>query len=450
MKTTAYQLAQSFALGTACPVSVLDHLYQNLSNAPNAFITLTKERAYQEADAAKKRWQMGNPLSVFDGVPIAYKDLFDLANTITTAGAKVRQDAPTAQFDATTVADLRRMGLVAVGKTNLSEFAYSGLGLNPHFGTPPNVVNNQHIAGGSSSGSATVVGANLVPLAMGTDTAGSIRIPSSFNGLVGFRASCTRYDKTGVFPLATSLDTLGSISHSALDCWLVDRLLQNDTALAYLDSANYSPWINAQAMPTLVYDDAIVALADDTVAAAFWAWLESLTKAGFIVRKQSLMPLHQAVACIDTLWLGAAEAYALHESLLASTQAELLDRRVRHRLESAKDIKASEQIHLYQIRKQLQREMATQLGNQLLLLPTVAHTAPKLAPLEQDDDYFAKINKKTLKMTMIGSFLDMPSLNMPIANDPQGLPIGACVAGATGLDHQLLSAGCLIEFVLGR
>ncbi|UZA51468.1 amidase family protein [Moraxella bovis] len=221
---TALDLAHAYATGDTCPIKVLDTLYEHIDDAPNAFISLTKELAYAQAQSAKIRWQRGNPLSIFDGIPIAYKDLFDIKQTITTAGAKLRMHAPPATQDAHVVSTLHHMGLTCVGKTNLSEFAYSGLGLNPHFGTPTNVTNPDHVAGGSSSGSATVVGHGIVPLAMGTDTAGSIRIPASFNGLVGFRASRQRYDKQGVFPLADSLDTLGPIAHDVIDCLLIDEL----------------------------------------------------------------------------------------------------------------------------------------------------------------------------------------------------------------------------------
>ncbi|MDO5050694.1 MAG: amidase family protein [Moraxella equi] len=167
MPTTALDLARAYATGNTCPIRVLDTLYERIDDAPNAFISLTKELAYVQAQSAKIRWQQGNPLSIFDGIPIAYKDLFDIKHTITTAGAKLRADAPPATQDAHVVSTLHHMGLTCVGKTNLSEFAYSGLGLNPHFGTPTNVTNPDHVAGGSSSGSATVVGHGIVPLAIG-------------------------------------------------------------------------------------------------------------------------------------------------------------------------------------------------------------------------------------------------------------------------------------------
>lgn len=440
MMITALDLAKSYQTGAACPVANIDRLYANLEKAPHAFISLTKERAYAEAHASKERWQQGRPLSVFDGVPIAYKDLFDIAGTVTTAGAKVRVTADVASFDASCVATLSRMGLVCVGKTNLSEFAYSGLGLNPHFGTPPNVVNPEYIAGGSSSGSATVVASGLVPLSLGTDTAGSVRIPASFNGIVGFRASRHRYDKTGVFPLASSLDTVGSFAHSVLDCYLLDKLLYNQPSLAYLHQKTNKPLHNLNC--PLVYDKAIIDLADESVQKAFYVWLDALHKKGISIIAKNITAVHDTLSCIETMgWLGSAEAYTLHEHILNSDQANELDARVRTRLLIAKDIKASTQIRLYQTRQILQNRLKSELGNVLFVMPTVSHTAPRLAPLEQDDEHFAKMNLKTLKLTMIGAFLDMPALNLPIGVDDQGLPIGVLLAGVSDNDKLILENG---------
>lgn len=448
VSATAYQLAHDYLTGDACPVKVLDALYQHIDDAPHAFISLTKELAYEQATSAKNRWQRGDPLSIFDGVPIAYKDLFDIKNTVTTAGAKIRRDAMPATSNANCVSVLNRMGLACIGKTNLSEFAYSGLGLNPHFGTPTNVINEHHVAGGSSSGSATVVGHGITPLAMGTDTAGSIRIPASFNGLVGFRASCEHYNKQGVFPLASSLDTIGPIAHNVLDCLLLDELLHHQPSLHWLDKHHQAGFVQAQALPKLVFDPAIVALADDDVQQCFANWVERLSVAGFCVQAHRVLALHDALDCIHEQWLGSAEAYALHETLLHTPKADELDRRVRTRLMLAKDIKASTQIRLYARRAAHQKALAEQLGKRLLIMPTVSHTAPLLAQLEADDDYFAQINTKTLKLTMIGSFLDMPALSLPIGTDKQDLPIGALLAGASGSDRQVLTSGFVIETYL--
>lgn len=200
----ATALASAFAERRSDPVQVLEHALEQAARSEHVFISLCSARARREAEAAAARWRDGQPLSLFDGVPLAWKDLFDVAGSVTTAAAEVRRDAPPALLDAHCVGRLSRAGMVSVGKTNLSEFAYSGLGLNPHFGTPinPHSDAQPRIPGGSSAGSAVAVATGIVPIAMGTDTAGSIRIPAAFNGLVGFRSSSRRYSRDGVFPLA--------------------------------------------------------------------------------------------------------------------------------------------------------------------------------------------------------------------------------------------------------
>ncbi|EPN41343.1 amidase family protein, partial [Pseudomonas syringae] len=197
----ACAMAEAFAQGLSDPLQVLEDALQQATQVDHVFISMSVERARREAEASAARWKHGQPLSPFDGVPVAWKDLFDVAGCVTTAGATVRNNLSPALLDAPSVGLLARAGMVSLGKTNLSEFAYSGLGLNPHFGTPinPKSDSSPRIPGGSSSGSAVAVAAGIVPIAMGTDTAGSIRIPAAFNGLVGFRSTSRRYSRDGVF-----------------------------------------------------------------------------------------------------------------------------------------------------------------------------------------------------------------------------------------------------------
>jgi aspartyl-tRNA(Asn)/glutamyl-tRNA(Gln) amidotransferase subunit A len=182
MFADACTLAQKFADGVSNPVAALEEALQAARLVPAAFITMCEERARREAVAAQQRWKAGRPLSPLDGVPVAWKDLYDLAGYVTTAGAKVRLHNQPASQDCALAVVLSRAGLVSIGKTNLSELAYSGLGLNPHFGTPANASSSgeARVPGGSSSGSAIAVARGVVPIAMSTDTAGSIRVPAAF------------------------------------------------------------------------------------------------------------------------------------------------------------------------------------------------------------------------------------------------------------------------------
>ncbi|MBW8125821.1 MULTISPECIES: amidase [Pseudomonas] len=435
----ATSMAEDFASGRSDPVQALEQALERASQVPSVFISLTSERARREAAAAAARWRAGQPLSVFDGVPLAWKDLFDVAGSTTTAGAAYRRNAPAALLDAPTVGLLCRAGMVSVGKTNLSELAYSGLGLNPHFGTPhnPHGTDQPRIPGGSSSGSAVAVAAGIVPIAMGTDTAGSIRIPSAFNGLVGYRSSSRRYSRDGVFPLAHTLDSLGPLTRSVRDALAIDDLLHGRTQTHHARSLKGQRFVLAQ-------QDVEPAVRNNLLRA-----VEQLKAQGALIEEREC-PTFQAT--LDLInhhgWLGSFEAFALHQGLLDSRDAEQLDPRVRRRLEAARSLPASQLIHLTDARRRLQQQLIDDLDGAILITPTVAHVAPALAPLEADDDLFVKTNLATLRLTMPGSLLDMPGVTLPSGRDAQGLPTGLLLSAPAGEDARLLRAALSVETVL--
>lgn len=438
----ATSMAEDFASGRSDPVQALEQALEKASRVPSVFISLTPERARREAEAAAARWRAGQPLSVFDGVPLAWKDLFDVAGSITTAGAAYRRHAPVALLDAPTVGLLCRAGMVSVGKTNLSELAYSGLGLNPHFGTPhnPHGTDQPRIPGGSSSGSAVAVAAGIVPIAMGTDTAGSIRIPSAFNGLVGYRSSSRRYSRDGVFPLAHSLDSFGPISRSVRDALAVDDVLQgrNHTQAHVARNPRGQRFVLAQ------QQDVEPAVRNNLLRA-----VEQLKAHGALVQERECAAFQATLELIKHHgWLGAFEAFALHEALLDSRDADQLDPRVRRRLEAARSLPASQLIHLTDARRRLQQQLIDDLDGAILITPTVAHVAPALAALEANDDLFVTTNLATLRLTMPGSLLDMPGVTLPSGRDAQGLPTGLLLSAPTGEDARLLRAALSVESVM--
>jgi aspartyl-tRNA(Asn)/glutamyl-tRNA(Gln) amidotransferase subunit A len=228
LPATAVQLAAAYADGRVTPADAAETCLRRASASQAVFTCITADRAREEAEQSTARWRAGRPLSPLDGVPISWKDLLDVRGTPTTAASALLRSTPPARSDATVVARAAAAGMVCLGKTNLSEFAYSGLGLNPGFGTPvnPRLGARARAPGGSSSGAALAVVQGCGPLAMGTDTAGSVRIPAAFNGLVGYRASSGRYPMQGVFALAPSLDTLGPLALSVADCMALDRVLR--------------------------------------------------------------------------------------------------------------------------------------------------------------------------------------------------------------------------------
>ncbi|WP_095183919.1 amidase [Pseudomonas sp. Irchel 3H9] len=431
--------AEDFASGRSDPVKALEQALDQASRSASVFISLTAERARREAEASAARWRAGQPLSRFDGVPVAWKDLFDVAGSVTTAGAAYRRNAPAALLDAPSVGLLCRAGMVSIGKTNLSELAYSGLGLNPHFGTPhnPHGTDQPRIPGGSSSGSAVAVAAGIVPIAMGTDTAGSIRIPAALNGVVGYRSSSRRYSRDGVFPLARSLDSLGPLTRSVRDALAIDDLLHGRTQTHSARSLKGQRFVLAQ-------QDVEPAVRNNLLSAVV-----QLKAQGALIEEREC-PTFQAT--LDLIkhhgWLGAFEAFALHQTLLDSADAEQLDPRVRRRLEAARALPASQLIHLTDARRRLQQQLLDDLDGAILITPTVAHVAPALAPLENDDDLFVNTNLATLRLTMPGSFLDMPGVTLPSGRDAQGLPTGLLLSAPTGEDARLLRAALSVETVL--
>ena len=438
----ATSMAEAFARGRSDPVQALEQALLHASMAPSVFISLTAERARREAEASAARWRAGQPLSVFDGVPLAWKDLFDLAGSITTAGAAYRREAPAALLDAPSVGLLCRAGMVSVGKTNLSELAYSGLGLNPHFGTPqnPGSGDQPRIPGGSSSGSAVAVAAGIVPIAMGTDTAGSIRIPAALNGVVGYRSSCRRYSRDGVFPLAHTLDSLGPLTRSVRDALAIDDLLNGR-------SQTHSP--RSLKGQRFVLEQGALEDIEPGVRNNLLRAVDQLKAAGALIEVRPSATFQATLNLIkQDGWLGSFEAFALHEALLDSPEAEQLDPRVRRRLEAARSLPASQLLHLIDARRRLQLQLVDELEGAVLITPTVAHVAPLLAPLEADDDLFVKTNLATLRLTMPGSLLDMPGVSLPSGRDAQGLPTGLLLSVPTGEDARLLRTALSVESVM--
>ncbi|WP_455912704.1 amidase [Pseudomonas putida] len=438
----ATSMAEAFASGRSDPVQVLEQALLHASMAPTVFISLTAERARREAEAAAARWRAGQPLSVFDGVPLAWKDLFDVAGSITTAGAAYRREAPAALLDAPSVGLLCRAGMVSLGKTNLSELAYSGLGLNPHFGTPynPNGSDQPRIPGGSSSGSAVAVAGGIVPIAMGTDTAGSIRIPAALNGVVGYRSSSRRYSRDGVFPLAHTLDSLGPLTRSVRDALVIDDLLNGRTQTHVARSLKGQRFVLEQG----ALEDIEPAVRNNLLRA-----MDLIKAAGALIEVRPSATFQVTLNLIkQDGWLGSFEAFALHEALLDSRDADLLDPRVRRRLEAARSLPASQLLHLIDERRRLQCQLVDELDGAVLITPTVAHVAPPLAPLEADDELFVKTNLATLRLTMPGSLLDMPGVSLPSGRDALGLPTGLLLSAPSGEDARLLRVALSVESVM--
>ncbi|MBY2943832.1 amidase [Rhizobium leguminosarum] len=437
------EVALALATGRTTSMQLVDEALSRAVSAPHAFISIQADQALVRAEASDRRHREGKPLSAFDGVPIAVKDLLDIAGTVTTAGSEIRRNLAPAREDAEVVSSIHGVGLISIGKTNLSEFAFSGLGINPHFGTPiPGYAPEQRVPGGSSSGSAIAVERGVVLAAIGSDTAGSIRVPAAFNGLHGFRPSTGRYPMRGVHPLANSFDTLGPIARSASDCLLIDQAMRGIAP---------EP---VRPLPTdqldLVIDSAILNELDvqPDVRKNLEIALAAVARAGARVTSGRVDVISRVRDLIATSgWLGSHEAWIFLKDVVTSKNGIILDRRVRSRLLASSGFSQEQVTTLYRERRQLMLDAAQALRGRILVIPTVKHAAPHLLDVE-DDDVFSRVNLETLSLTMIGSFLDMPGFAIPTGTDGSGGNTSALFSAPNGHDGRLLRSAVRIDHIL--
>jgi aspartyl-tRNA(Asn)/glutamyl-tRNA(Gln) amidotransferase subunit A len=410
----------------------------------SVFTLTTYARACAEAEAAASRFKEGFSLGPLDGIPVAWKDLYDFKGEVTRAGSIVLDDGP-AIADAELVQRLAAAGAVTVGKLNMSEFAFSGLGLNPHYGTPRNPWSKgeARIPGGSSSGCGVAVARGIVPVAIGTDTSGSVRIPAALNGVIGFKTSRNRWPLAGAYPLSRTLDTAGVFAHTAVDAAVVDAIARGQAK----EELRVCPikGIRIVVPSNVVWDDVEAA-----VASNFEAALERLQSHGVVVEHRQIKVLDDVLSLSSAHGtLVAVEAYQLHRHLLSSSASLLMDRRVRARLEAGGTIASSSEASIRNAQVTLMDAM-TQLfdGNTFLAYPTVPKVAPLLAPLMVDDDLFVRTNSLMLRNTLIGSFLGWCGISIPTGADESGLPTALLLSGAPGGDQELLTAAISMESII--
>jgi aspartyl-tRNA(Asn)/glutamyl-tRNA(Gln) amidotransferase subunit A len=443
---TAAGIALAYRSGETNPVELTECVLERIANArgDNIFITVSATRARAEAKKAQGRYEVGAPLSPLDGVPIAWKDLFDVAGTPTTAGSKLFSGWPAKTADLACVANAAAAGMVSVGKVNLSELAYSGLGLNPHFGTPvnPNDRKTLRSPGGSSSGSGAAVAGRLVPCAIGSDTGGSVRIPAAFNGVVGFKTSTGRIDATGLVPLARSYDTIGPLARSVEDCILLDMALRGAVTTAVRRGELSS--LTVLAPQNVALDDA-----EEAVVESFERSLEALARVGVSVRRERVETFDDILemnAKYGTLT--AAEAYNEYRDIVDSDKVEIIDRRVVKRIMDGKRMSANDLLSIQRGRGRLIPKFHGQLGAALLVMPTTPITAPEVAPLEASDETFHKVNLRALRNTMLGNILDLCGVALPNGRDGNNMPTSLLVSAGHGDDERLLGYALEIERIV--
>ncbi len=379
------------------------------------------------------------PPSPLAGLPVSIKDLLDVAGEPTMAGSTVLADAPAAKDDAPVVRRLRAAGAAIIGKTNMTEFAFSGLGLNPHYGTPANPCDNEvaRIPGGSSSGAAVSVAAGMCVAAIGSDTGGSIRIPAALCGLVGFKSTARRVPTAGAVPLSTTLDTICAMTRSVDDCILIDSLIA-DAPLAV-------PHLPLKGLRLAVPANLMLDDLEAHVAASFSVALSRLSAAGATISDAALVPLDE---CASLNKFPNVEAYAWHRALLARGEAEY-DPRVSKRIKYGATMSAADYIDMQGKRAAWIARMEALLAPyDALIAPTVPIVAPPIALLEASDEQFYAANAKVLRNTSAINFLDGCAISLP-CHAPGSLPVGLMLAAPAMHDARLLAIAKAVEITLG-
>ncbi len=430
-------LGRGIAAGEIDPVDLTRTYLDAIKAHPlqnRIYARLTEERAMAEAEAASERAKLGLRRSPIDGVPISWKDLFDTAGTATEAGTALLEGRMP-EADALVLQNATSAGLVCLGKTHMSELAFSGLGLNPVTETPPCVNDEDAVSGGSSSGAATSVAFNLAPCGIGSDTGGSVRIPSAWNDLVGLKTTSERVSLQGVVPLCAKFDTIGPLCRTVEDASLMLAVLEGgkpaDLRGATLKGRRFA------VLDTLAFDDI-----RDAPRAAFQSAVERLAAAGASIEHIEAPEVADAMA--PTAILFTSEAYGTWKDVIEAAPdkmfAEILARFRAGAQFSAPDYVAAWQT-LDAARATWNARVA---GFDAVLLPSSPILPPNAARLLSDHDYYVTENLLALRNTRIGNVLGLSAITLPT-----GVPsCGITLMGAPFGEEKLLRVAAAAETAL--
>lgn len=403
-----------------------------------AFLSVNEEDALAIADSQDILRKASVPLGSLAGTVVSIKDLFDIKGQVTASGSKaLRVNAP-AVHDAEVVSKLRSAGSILIGRTNMTEFAYSGLGINPHFGTPLNPFDRpaQRISGGSTSGGAVSVSDGMASVALGSDTGGSCRIPAALCGLVGYKSTARRYSMKGVFPLSKSLDSIGLIASSVDCCRRVDAVLAETSTTPAVSIA-------LQNLRVGVLRNVVLDGIDEDVEHSYLNALGSLITAGATLHKIDSASISQVVALQGQPKLVSAEAYAGLEGVMSSSYAAI-DPRVSSRISRGREVSSATYIQTTNERARLIAMWEQDFANDdVWIMPTVPIVAPKMSDFNNDDEYF-RLNGLMLRNPGIFNFLDACAISIP-CHQVGAAPVGVMLVSPGGNDEKLLAIASLVE-----
>lgn len=438
---TVTQLARRYRDGSLDPVTVTEAYLAAIAAHPqggSVYRVVTEQRALKQARAAKRRFDDGLGGGPLLGVPIALKDLIGTAGEVTAGASRVMAERPPETEDAPVAARLDAVGAVFLGKTNMTELAYSGIGINPHYGTPGCALDPSRIPGGSSSGSGVAVAAGLAAVAVGSDTGGSVRIPAAVNGLVGLKVTDGRVPTDGCLALSTTLDTIGPMARTADDAWALYQALVAEPPRPL---APVRETLTFLAATTLMTDDL-----DAATAEGYEAGLARLEELGHTVRRAELPLLLEAPGAYDTYGSYAShEVWALYQEEFEARGPEF-DQRVLQRVLRFKGRPSSDYIRLGFARAAFQRRFWAELtGVDAVVAPTIPHVAVRTADVLTDDEAYHRENNRILRNTAPFNFLGSPAVSVPCATTASGLSIGLMVVTRPREEELALAIGLALE-----
>ena len=428
---------------TALTESALERITDPSGEGARAFTQVLADRAMRLARASGTLRSAGVKRSLLEGVPVSVKDLFDVAGMPTTAGSAVLRDTPPAPHDAEVVRRLLAAGAVLVGKTNMTEFAYSGLGLNPHHGTPANPWqrHERRIPGGSSSGAAVAVADGMCIASVGSDTGGSARIPAALCGITGFKPTARRIPAQGMLPLSPALDGVGVLAADVAGCAALDAVLADTAApprAARLDRARF-------AVPTTLVHGGM----DGHVATAFEHALQRLSAAGAQLVELAVPEFDELAQINAAGGFAAAQSWAWHADLIALRAADY-DPRILSRILRGRDITARDYVDLCTRRADWQRRVTERLDAfDGWLMPTVPVIAPRIADLADNEALYFRVNALMLRNPSVVNFLDGCAISLP-CHPPGDAPVGLSLAGPALADAAVLGWAASIEAVFAN
>ena len=434
----AIQLATRKTTSRQLVTDCLERISAPTGEGARVFLKVYAEQALATADFYDRMRQQGAHLNPFAGIPVSIKDLFDVAGDTTLAGSTVLKGAPGAERDARAVARLRAAGFVVIGRTNMTEFAFSGLGLNPNYGTPLNPWDRAtgRIPGGSSSGAAVSITDAMAYGALGTDTGGSCRIPAAMCGIVGFKPTASRVPLTGAYPLSPSLDSVGPLANSVDCCATLDAVLSGQ-------GFEPVPDLTATDLHLGVLTNYVTDGLDKAVAGSFSRALRALAQAGVKLTDVNLPELAELPAINRNGGISSAESYAFHRPRLASDSGRY-DPRVLIRITRGHEQEAADYIDLLNIRTDFIARISQRIRKfSAVLMPTIPMLAPALSDLTSDEAY-VRANGLALRNPSIVNFINGCAISLP-CHDPGTAPVGLSLFGLANTDSTLLSVARIVE-----